>query len=55
MTDFDDDSGWLVNEPVNPFALDKDETGEEVGYKKVHAQLCDVVEKFHNFVINKSE
>jgi hypothetical protein len=34
--DDDDDSGWLVNKPINPFALDLNDEGEETGYRKIH-------------------
>jgi hypothetical protein len=59
MTDFDDDSGWLVNEPINPFASALNDEGEEVGLRRVHFEtkpkknvLDDVLERIKNFINN---
>jgi hypothetical protein len=34
--DKDDDTGYLITQKTNPFALDKDECGDDVGFRKVH-------------------
>jgi hypothetical protein len=36
MMDDDNDGGWLDNKPINPFALDLNDEGEEIGNRKIH-------------------
>jgi hypothetical protein len=34
--DEDDDTEYLVVQKTNPFALNKDECGDDVGFRKIH-------------------